>query len=93
LSAATGEPLLPYRLCLAPSRGIGLAVARRGEDPRVGIGRDAPVRPCPQRRREGFGKGVFRPCHIAGAHRQKREQAAIAFPGDALGKPVEDSCP
>lgn len=37
-------------------------------------------------RRERIGQGVFRPGHIACAHREECEQASVAFAGDAFGR-------
>src|SRR5258707_4404600 len=57
-----------------------------GEERGGGIVRAAPTGQVPKRRGERISKGVFRPCHIACAHHQKRKQASVAFARDALGR-------
>ena len=58
--------------------GVLLPVARGGEKPCVGIGRDAVARPMIQRRKKGVRQRILGGCDIAVGCRKDRDEPAIA---------------
>jgi hypothetical protein len=77
--------ILPGEARLATTYGVGLAAARHGQQPGVGIVGDAVGRPPAERGREGFAESILGARDVARAGREEGDEAAVAFAGDALG--------
>ena len=78
--------LLPGDPGLAAADDVDLAAAGDCQQPGVGIVRHAIGGPQPERGGEGFAQRVLGAGDIAGARRQKGDEAAIAFARHALGR-------
>ncbi|HEY2554312.1 MAG TPA: hypothetical protein VGI15_03600 [Candidatus Cybelea sp.] len=70
---------------LAMARAVDRPTTRHRHQPRFGTRGAAVLRPVRERRREGVGERVLGRGDVARAHRQQRDELAVAAPSDRLG--------